>query len=99
MKLSTFTSQMNNLSIGEGDHVFTAYFNKEEDKFCFYDRNCDIGDAIIIINGLMKHYSILPQALLSATNSYEEFDLDKTLADMTEMMRVLKEAKDKFDSK
>lgn len=89
----------------EDDRFFSIFFEAETDKFqAFRSRNLDMGDAMLIIIGLAEHYQLQGSIIADLINGSDgletgSINYDKLLKDAEIMLDVIREAKERNDSK
>lgn len=52
-----------NLAKNDDDTLLVFYFSRVDDKYQGYSENMDFGDALIVIEKLVRHFGIPPKVL------------------------------------
>lgn len=91
MTIQEATNIILQLQQNEQDAFFACFFSKEENQFKFYRNNrLDMGDALVIIEGLCEEFHIDPRLLKLSPNS-KAYDKKSAIATIEKTLKHLKE--------
>ena len=71
MKIDNFMNKAGKLAdqIDEEDALIVVFFSKEENEFKGFDIGMDSGDALLVIEGLMERFNIIPEVVAAMNES------------------------------